>query len=278
MPAAAETLASTELSPAELAAWKKDGFHVHGKLFDDAELEVLRAACEGVIDGRHETGSPPDGSYWRQASHPLAVRKFDNAWKADRTIEACVTSERLGRICAQLLGAPGIRLWHDQIAYKPPGGGHVVTWHQDWAYWQVVAECETVTCWIALDDVTADQGPMVFMAGSHRLGLFELPRHISGNNEEKPDLPEELGLREVPALLKAGEVSFHHGKTLHGSGMNHSPRWRKGLVSHAISSACTYRLHPRGHPNETWMKRCAEYPQPGESWRGPQFPMLWPKP
>lgn len=276
MPAAAETLAETTLSQAQLSAWHERGFHVHGKLFSDEELETLREACERVIDGAYDPGSEPDGRYWKPSGDPLGVRKIDNAWKGSRIVAAAVTSERLGQIAAQLLDAPGIRLWHDQIAYKPPGGGKVVTWHQDWGYWQVIRECQTVTCWIALDDVTPDQGPMEFLAGSHKLGLYPLPKGCSGDDEQRPNLPPGQNLPCVPVVLKAGEVSFHHGLTFHGSGKNLSARWRKGLVSHVMSSACTYRSHERGHPNEPWMRKYAVHPQPGEAWHGPQFPMLWP--
>ncbi|MBI3117226.1 MAG: phytanoyl-CoA dioxygenase family protein, partial [Candidatus Hydrogenedentes bacterium] len=160
--------------------------------------------------------------------------------------------------------------------YKPPQGGKVVTWHQDWAYWQMVAECQTCTCWIALGDVTnVDQGPMVYLEGSHKLGLYKLPEGISGDDEQKPVLPNGTRLREVPVLVKAGQVAFHHGLLLHGSGKNLSKQPRYAIVSHVISGECTYKP---GQPqmNETMMQQQPECPAPGEKFRGPQFPQMWP--
>jgi len=266
----------TELTGSEVAAFAERGFHVHGQLFSDSEVAVIREACIAVCDRQEfETGIPPDGIYWRPGDDPLAVRKIDNAWKANRTIARAVTDPRLGRIAAQLIGAPGIRLWHDQYLYKPPRGGKVVTWHQDWAYWQMVAECRTVTCWIALSDVAADSGPMVYLEGSHKLGLHPLPEGISGDDEQKPRLDGEL-MHEHALVIPAGHVGFHHGLTLHGSGKNTSETPRYALVSHVISTECTYKPGQH-HRNDDQMKAQPDCPQPGEPFRGPQFPLMWPR-
>lgn len=268
--------ARTELRPGEVEAWNERGYHIHDQVFSEEEVELLRSACEEVAEGRYETATPPDDLAWAKRNDPLAVIKVDNAWKANRTIQRYVTSPRIGHIAAQLLGAPSIRLWHDQYLYKPPQGGRVVTWHQDWAYWQMIAECQTCTCWIALGDVTSmEQGPMVYLEGSHKLGIYELPMSITGDDECKPALPEGMKLREVPVLVRAGQVAFHHGLTLHGSGRNLSDQPRYAIVSHVMSGECTYRPG-QTHMNERVMKQQPECPLPGEKFGGPQFPLLWP--
>jgi hypothetical protein len=269
-------LASTELSQSELDAFNERGFHIHGKLFSDQEIEELRAACEHVTQGVYETGAPPDWVNWRPGDDPMNVRKLDNCWKANLTIRKTVLSSRLGRIAAQLIGAPSIRIFHDQFLHKPPHGGKVVTWHQDWGYWQMIGECKTVTCWIAMDDVRPDSGPMVFLEGSHKLGLFNQPSVISGLDWQKPKMPDGVELRHVPVIVPAGCVSFHHGLTLHGSDRNFAPIPRRAMVSHTMSGECTYT--PRqGHMCEGQMKKQPNCPKPGELLAGPQFPMLWPK-
>ena len=274
MPHATLELASTELTSAELNAWDERGYHIHGKLFSDQEVEALRVACANICNGVYETGAPPDAVNWRPGDDPMAVRKFDNCWKADRTIAAGVLSEKLGRISGQLLRTPSIRMWHDQFLHKPPHGGKVVTWHQDWAYWQMIAECKTVTCWIALDDVRPDSGPMVFLEASHKLGLYPQPSAISGEDTLMPHSPELKKLREVPVVIPAGCVSFHHGLTLHASDRNFSPVPRRAMVSHIMSGECTYKPG-QGHMNEVMMKRQPNCPQPGERFDGPQFPLMW---
>jgi hypothetical protein len=269
-------LASTELTAADLEAWDRRGFHIHGKLFSDQEIEALRTASEDISAGIYDKGVPPDGVGWRPGDDPMAVRKFDNCWKANRAVSDAVLSKKLGYIAGQLLRTSSMRMWHDQLLYKPPHGGKVVTWHQDWGYWQMIRECKTATCWIALDDVRADSGPMVFLEGSHKLGLLPQPSTISGEDEKMPRTPETAKLREVPVIIPAGHVSFHHGLTLHGSARNFSPIPRRAMVSHIMSGECTYKPG-QGHHNEDYMKRQPQCPKPGERFGGPQFPLMWEK-
>lgn len=271
----APALATTELTQAEIAAFNENGYHFHGKLFSDEEIDALRAACERVCQGIYETGSPPDWAGWKPGDDLLEVRKFDNCWKADRTIAAAVLSPRLGHIAAQLISAPSIQLWHDQFLHKPPFGGKVITYHQDWAYWQAIDICKTVTCWIALDDVRPDSGPMVFLKGSNKLGLFPLPKGISGDDVQAPVMPPNVHCPAVPVIIPAGHVSFHHGLTLHGSDRNTSPITRRAMVSHVMSGECKYRLG-QNHGNIDTMKTYPIYPKPGEHFCGPQFPKIYP--
>lgn len=274
MLAAADPTVSTDLSQEEIDAFAAKGYHIHGKLFSDEEIEALRVHADRVTHGFFENDLRPDAHNGTQREDPRKVVKIDNTWKADRTMAAAVMSPKIGRIAAQLLGTDCIRMWHDQFLHKPARGGRVVTWHQDWAYWQMIAECRTCTCWIALDDVHADSGPMDYLEGSHKLGLFPLPKAITGDDELFPVLPDDLSLKKVPVIVKAGQVAFHHGLTLHGSGRNTGDTPRRALVSHVMSGTCTYKSG-QPHHNEKYMKTFEQHPQPGECFRGPQFPVIW---
>ena len=264
----------TTLTADAVANFHERGYHIQHGVFSDAEIAVINAAADRVIAQDYDKAAPPDHRMDRDTD-PHAVIKLDNTWKADTTMAAAALSPRIGHLAAQLIGAPGIRMWHDQLLDKPAHGGRVITYHQDWAYWQMIAECRTVTCWIALDDVRPDSGPMVFLEGSHHLGIWTLPVGITGDDAQKPQLPADFKTREVPVIIPKGSVSFHHGLLLHGSDRNFSPMRRRALVSHVMSTECTYRPG-QYHQNEDWMKLHAEYPQPGEKFRGPQFPVMWP--
>jgi ectoine hydroxylase-related dioxygenase (phytanoyl-CoA dioxygenase family) len=269
-----EEIASLDLTQKEIQDFQETGYHIHGRVFTRTETEALRAACVEVCNGIYSTRIEPDERYWNPGDDPTAMHKIDNCWKANDTIREAVTSPRLGKIAAQLIGAKGIRLWHDQLSLKPAHGGKVATWHQDWSYWQMIAECETVSCWIALDDVTPEGGPMVYWEGSHKLGLYPHPDTITGDDELKPNSPEFARLKEVPVIVPAGYVAFHHGLTLHGSGKNWTPQERGAIVSHVMSTACHYR-EKNLHRNESAMHKYDEYPKEGELFHGPQFPMMW---
>jgi hypothetical protein len=44
-----------------------------------------------------------------------------NLWKDNEKIRQIMLDERLGKMAAQLSGADGIRIWHDQALIKKPG-------------------------------------------------------------------------------------------------------------------------------------------------------------
>ncbi|MBS0633801.1 MAG: phytanoyl-CoA dioxygenase family protein [Verrucomicrobia bacterium] len=265
--------ARTTLTAEQIALFGERGYHIQHGVFSDAEIAAINAAADRVIAGEYDKGQPPDCRMDRM--EPVDLIKLDNTWKADTTMANAVLTPRLGHLAAQLIQAPGIRMWHDQLLDKPAHGGRVVTYHQDWAYWQMIKECETVTCWIALDDVLPESGPMVFLEGTQKLGIWTLPMGITGNDAQKPTLPADFKTREVPVIIPKGSVSFHHGLLLHGSDRNFSATRRRALVSHVMSTECTYRPG-QDHMNNWKMQEQPDCPLPGEKFHGPQFPPMWP--
>lgn len=266
---------SVEIAPvsnAAIAAFERNGFHLQEGVFSREEVGRIKAACEAVMREEYENGTPPDWPGWHPGDDPKSVRKLDNCWKANATIKRAVCDIRVGAIAAALIGAQAMRLFHDQFLFKPARGGKVVTWHQDWAYWQCIDQPRTVTCWIALEDVKPDGGPMLYMRGSHKLPVSDVPQVISGDDELRPEFLK--GYEEVPVLLKAGGVAFHHGLLFHGSGKNMSDLDRVAIVSHQMADDCRYRHHPQSHLALKKMKEYAEYPKPGERFCGPQFPRV----
>ena len=70
-----------------------------------------------------------------------------------------------------LSGADGVRLWHDQLLYKPvdaAGTPAVVGWHTDRQYWMTCDSEEMLTAWVGFHDVDETRGSVSFLAGSHR--------------------------------------------------------------------------------------------------------------
>jgi ectoine hydroxylase-related dioxygenase (phytanoyl-CoA dioxygenase family) len=220
------------------AEYERDGYWIAPRLFAADDVARFVAASERVVDGDYRTGRAPT------LCLPLSpqasdLRKIDNAWWADDDLAALATSPVLGEIAAALLGAASVRLWQDQLLYKPPGGRTETTigWHQDWASWNSVASRDAfVTAWVAFDDVDDDNGAMQMIPGSHAWGLVE-----GASNFFDTDRDQQLrviGERGAPAprsvVMKAGEVSFHHPLTFHGSGPNTSDRMRRSLAIHFV--------------------------------------------
>ncbi|HEX5096944.1 MAG TPA: phytanoyl-CoA dioxygenase family protein [Acidimicrobiia bacterium] len=223
-------------------AYDELGYFVAPPLFDADEVERFRNATARVIAGEYRGPRPPTLCL---PVHPSEhdLRKIDNAWWADPDLAALATDPRLAEIAAALLDAPAVRLWQDQLLYKPPGGPESTTigWHQDWASWDTVASRGAfVTAWVAFDDVDDRNGAMQMIPGSHQWGLVP-----GGSNFFATDRDAQLagfGDRDVEPtsmVMIAGQVSFHHPLTFHGSGANTSDRLRRSLAVHFVDASVT---------------------------------------
>jgi ectoine hydroxylase-related dioxygenase (phytanoyl-CoA dioxygenase family) len=230
------------------AEYEERGHWSSPVLFDADEVSRFLAGTERVCAGEHRLGRAPTLSL-PPAPSATDLRKIDNAWWADPDLAALATSPILGTIAAALLGAPAARLWQDQLLVKPPGGpvGSTIGWHQDWASWDTVAdEPRFVTAWVAFDDVDEGNGAMQMLPGSHTWGLVAGGSNFFATDRDAQlDALGALGVdearRAVPTsvILRAGQVSFHHPLTFHGSGPNTSDRMRRSLAIHFVADGVT---------------------------------------
>jgi ectoine hydroxylase-related dioxygenase (phytanoyl-CoA dioxygenase family) len=231
-------------------AYAEDGYWVSPVLFDADEVGRLLAATARVVDGVYDRDRTPTLALpFEPGEHDL--RKIDNAWWADSDLAALATDERLGAIAAVLLGADTVRLWQDQLLYKPPGGPAETTigWHQDWASWNTVASHDAfVTAWVAFDDVDESNGAMQMLRGSHAWGLLPGASNFFGTDRasQLEALGDERSIEPRTVTMKAGQVSFHHPLTFHGSGPNTSGRLRRSLAVHLVDGSVRAVSEPGG--------------------------------
>lgn len=151
------------------------------------------------------------------------------------------TQAELMDIAAQLIG-DDIILWGTTIFGKPAKDGKETPWHQDGDYYPI-RPLETLTIWIALDDVTPDNGPMSFIPGSHKSR-----RLYSHHWEENPDLTINLACDEEhfdvntaeDLIIKAGQMSFHDVYMIHGSKANRTRERRAAFVVRLMPASSHY--------------------------------------
>ena len=225
----------------QVATFDRDGFLiVEEGLVPAAALELLRERFLSLFAGEYETGIKPDEVNWVPGRDPEdRTRQICNGWRADTVVAAQVLSERTGRLTAQLARYRGVRLLQDNVLWKPPGA-KAMGFHQDASYADYLVPAEMITCWISLDHLPADAGPIEYVRGSHlwqrtppQRSQFHAPDDwLAPARAAAPD-GQELDL--VPVVVKAGGGSFHHGRTWHGSPPNTSAAVaRMALVSHML--------------------------------------------
>ena len=230
-----------ELDNDARARFQEDGFLQVERLIEPADAEAAAERVEPLFRGEFETGLQPDEWNWREGRDPPDVtRQICNAWKADRRLARILLAEWVGRACARLMGWPGARLYQDNLIWKPPGA-KPLGFHQDDSYIDWIAPSNMVTCWIALDETTAEGGTMGLARGSHRwpaappIAQFHAPEDPAA---ELHQAAEKIGVTPeiVHVVVPAGGGSFHAGGTWHGSEANRGERPRRSLVAHCLSS------------------------------------------
>ena len=106
-----------------------------------------------------------------------------------------------------------------------------VSFHQDAKYIGLEPH-NWVTAWIAVTDSNENNGCMRMLPGSH---IEDLKYHNENFDEEnlltRGQTIENVSLEMTePIVLKAGQMSLHHPKVIHGSGINKSKDRRIGFV------------------------------------------------
>jgi len=114
--------------------------------------------------------------------------------------------------------------------------GSPVEWHQDWAFYPHTND-DVLAIGVLLDDCDLSNGPMLVTPATHNREVWSHhgeDGHFAGliDPEEVKDEIE----RAVPCMGKAGSMSFHHVRALHGSALNTSDRPRNLLLYEVAAS------------------------------------------
>ena len=267
------------LSTQQLQQFGENGFVKGSRVLNDEGADQLCAEVLRVIDDKQNDIA--------RKSSPVSVRNLTgdsenpvwqivNIWEGSPAFEKLVVNnptliEEVAQIMRDQMGAREIRLFHDQIQYKPAQKGGVNMWHQDSPLWPILTpKTVQLTAWIALDDADTDNGCMSMVPGSHHWGDQMKMLHQFGKDFEA--MPQEWDghdLSEVDCPVERGAVHFHHALTWHGSRANLSGRPRRAVALHFMTQGALY--HAAG---EHLMKPLVEV-KDGEKMRGEHFPLVW---
>ena len=114
---------------------------------------------------------------------------------------------------------------------KNPNEKGYVSFHQD-AKYIGLEPYNWVTAWIAVTDANEKNGCMRMWSGSHKQDLkYHSQKFDESNLLTRGQTIENIPIEETKSiLLKAGQMSLHHPKIVHGSGLNNSNDRRIGFV------------------------------------------------
>ncbi len=218
---------SSHLTPAQQAAYREDGYLFPIRVMSEDDAADLRTRLEAFEAEWLDNGLDlPLNTYKRinaQIVMPIAHEMGSHAGILD-AVEG-------------VLG-PNIMLYSVEFLIKEPRTKAVVTMHQDLAYWGMGEIDGLTTAWLALSPANRDSGCMDVVRGSHKSPIlqhhdtFDEDNLLSRGQEIRVDVAEE---DKVALTLNPGEISLHHGLTIHGSGPNTSDDRRIGVVIRYLS-------------------------------------------
>ena len=233
----------------EVDHFRTHGWYLSRRLFTDAELDAAIEGSERYYACLDEPDTLlPDGrrhpTMWWKGCGEDTIRKNDYATLRVPELDALLRKPVLGAVAAVLAG-DDVRLWHDQLLYKPPStraAPRAVGWHTDCGYWKTCSSDTLLTAWVPFTEMTKELGPLTSIDGS----LHWPPNdHLDFFSSDLDRL--EAGFRtggapivKVPALLRRGHVSFHDCRTIHGSGPNLTDRPRRAIALHLQPAANRY--------------------------------------
>jgi ectoine hydroxylase-related dioxygenase (phytanoyl-CoA dioxygenase family) len=225
------------LSSQQLRFFQVNGYVTGIHVLDDDQIAVLREELAELFQADH-----PGHELWyeyhtNESTDPDQVLFHAlGAWRIKPAFHDILWHPAFTVPASQLLGG-AVRFWHDQLFCKPAHHGGVVAWHQDYSYWTRTKPMEHLTCWIALDDSTADNGCVHYVPGSHRWDLLPITGLAGDMDAIREVLTDEQWVefqRPVAIELKAGECSFHHPLMVHGSYANLTERPRRATVINVV--------------------------------------------
>ena len=114
---------------------------------------------------------------------------------------------------------------------KNPNVKGYVSYHQDAKYIGLEPH-NWVTAWVAITDSNERNGCMRMWSGSHKDNLKDHTQMFNeGNLLTRGQTVSNVPINKtIPLILKAGQMSLHHPKVVHGSDLNKSNDRRIGFV------------------------------------------------
>nr|WP_121273189.1 phytanoyl-CoA dioxygenase family protein [Pedobacter schmidteae] len=225
-----------ELSTEQIQFFQSNGFIVIEDFLSAEELAQWREAVTEAVRDRNgikmpgkdaktgmDDGINKDSEYFSKVFDQLL-----NLWQTNDKVKEIMLDERIGKMAAQLSGASGIRIWHDQALFKRPWA-NPTSWHLDTPFWSF-SDRRALSIWVALDDATLENGCLYFIPASFKQTTFEnkgIGKNMDGIFEAYPQFAQ---VASVSASMKAGSCSFHNGLTIHGAGANMSCGYRRAMT------------------------------------------------
>lgn len=216
------------LTQEQIAFYREQGYLGVENVLSQREVDDLRRVTDAFVEKSREVvehtevfdlepGHTPENPKLRRLKSPIEQHEvYRNALHHEKILDAV----------SQLIGY-GLRCNGNKLNMKQPGYGSPVEWHQDWAFYPHTND-DLLAVGVVLDDMTEDNGPLLVIPGSHEGPVYD--HHLDGHFCGAVTDPTFSDKGTTPVMVKAGGITIHHVRMLHGSVSNTSDRPRRLLL------------------------------------------------
>ena len=237
-----------QLDPSQISEFNESGYLFFPGVFSEPEVALLKQAADEVYQEHRE-------EVWREKSG--VARTAFAAHTYNDVFRRLGAHPRLINPVMSLLDGP-VYMHQYKVNAKAAYDGDVWQWHQDYGTWardDLMPEPRAMNIAVFIDEVTAANGPLLFIPGSHKGGVVD-----AGHDLETTSYPLwTLDRETVDALYQqggcvaptgpAGSVIMFSSLLVHASPPNISPMDRTIVYL----SLCHVDNHIRQFKRPEWV-------------------------
>jgi ectoine hydroxylase-related dioxygenase (phytanoyl-CoA dioxygenase family) len=216
---------SFQLSPQQIATYKKDGYVIVPDFLKEEEVNKLLAIATGddtlrkhAFDLNDQSGKKTKLTLWYTPgndAYGLLTKSERMVTSADKLME----------------GDSPVCHFHSKLMQKEPRVGGAWEWHQDYGYWyknEFLFPGQMLSVMIAITKANKENGCLQVIKGSHKMGRIE--HGFAGEQVGASQHYVDLALKTMQLVyveIMPGDALFFHPNLLHRSEANLSdaPRW-----------------------------------------------------
>ncbi len=204
------------LTEDQIARYENDGFLFPYDVCSEAEAAAMHRKFEQMEE---TLGEEPQQRFRIKAHLPFP-------WLCD-----LVRHPRLLDALEDLFG-PDILCWGASFFTKKARDPRFISWHTD-SFFYGFEPAETATAWFSFNESTEEAGCLRYIPGSHKIPSVHdfkpSPDNLAPAGQSVRGVDES---KAVNAVLRPGQVVFHHESVVHGSSPNRSDHPRVGFSIH----------------------------------------------
>ena len=244
---------TSTLTTEQIDHYETQGYLVLDGWLSNAWLDRLNVVTQSFVEASRSIPES-DKKFDVEPDHcsdAPRLRRLNSPVDQHPTYWAFASSSEIVDLAEAILG-PDIKFHHSKLNFKYPQGGEEVKWHQDIQFWPHT-NYDLITIGVYLEDVEEGQGEMGFIPKSQASDLFdqydETGERWLGYIKDQ-DLVNVDTQNAVFPTGKAGTITIHNCRMIHGSKPNYSTKWRPLLLqTYTAADAFAYTDLVRKSPH-----------------------------